>query len=50
MSKLVSLLYQAARRANDVETFTSGNPKRIARRLRNKIVGRTIVSKLFRWR
>ena len=50
MSKLVSLLYQAARTANDIETLTSGNPKRIARRLRNKLIGRTVFSKLFRWR
>ena len=50
MGKLVSLLYRAARTANDVEALTSGNPKRIARRLRNKVIGRTLVRKLFRWR
>ena len=49
MSKLVSFLYKLARTANDVETLTSGNPKRIARRLKNKLIGRKIVSKLFRW-
>ena len=49
MGKLVNLLYRAARRANDVEVLASGNPKRIARRLRNKVLGRTIVRKLFRW-
>ena len=37
---LVSQLYRTARLANDVSTITSGNPKRIARRAKNKIVGR----------
>jgi hypothetical protein len=36
----VSGLYKAARLANDVSTVASGNPKRIARRARNKAVGR----------
>jgi len=36
MSKLVSTMYKAARRANDLETLASGNPKRIARRGANK--------------
>src|SRR5487761_630775 len=37
---LVSNLYRAARMANDVTTLASGNPHRIARRAKNKIVGR----------
>ena len=37
---LVSNLYRAARLANDVSVLTSGNPHRIARRAKNKIVGR----------
>ncbi len=49
MSKLVSLLYKLARTTNDIETVASGNPERIARRLKNKLIGRKIVSKLFRW-
>jgi hypothetical protein len=39
---LVSQMYRAARVANDVSTLTSGNPHRIARRARNKIVGRAL--------
>ena len=39
---LVSNLYRAARIANDVSTLASGNPHRIARRARNKIVGRAM--------
>ena len=49
MSKLVSFLYKAARTANDIETFTSGNPTRIARRVKNKLIGRNVVSKLYRF-
>ena len=37
---LVSNLYRAARIANDVSTLASGNPQRIARRAKNKIIGR----------
>jgi hypothetical protein len=37
---LVSNLYRAARMANDVTTLASGNPHRIAHRVKNKIIGR----------
>lgn len=49
MSKLIKFLYQLARTANDIETLASGNPKKIARRIKNKIVGRKIGSKIYRW-
>jgi hypothetical protein len=39
---LVSQLYAAARLANDVSTMASGDPKRIARRAKNKIIGRAL--------
>ncbi|HVA85945.1 MAG TPA: hypothetical protein VNF73_06455 [Candidatus Saccharimonadales bacterium] len=39
---LVSNLYRAARLANDVSVLTSGNPHRMARRAKNKIVGRAM--------
>ena len=48
MSKLVSSLYRLARTANDIETVLSLNPKRIARRVKNKILGRTVASRLYR--
>lgn len=37
---LVSWLYKLARKANDFETIASGKPKKIARRLKNKQIGR----------
>lgn len=49
MSKFVSFLYQLARMANDVEKIASGNPKKILRRVKNKFLGRKVVSKIYRW-
>ncbi|GAH02344.1 unnamed protein product, partial [marine sediment metagenome] len=43
MSKSISFLYQLARTANDIEKLASGDPKRIARRAKNKYIGRTVV-------
>jgi hypothetical protein len=42
VSKLVRSLYRGARMTNDIETLATGNPKRITRRARNKLVGRTL--------
>ena len=39
---LVSQLYRTARLANDVPAITSGNPHRMARRAKSKIIGRTV--------
>ena len=48
MSKLVSFLYRLARKANDIETLTSGDPKRIAKRGKNKVIGRKLIKKLMK--
>jgi len=42
MSRLVRSLYRSARITNDIETLASGNPKRIERRAKNKLLGRTL--------
>ncbi len=49
MAKSVSFLYRLARLANDVETLSSGNPKRIARRAKNKYVGRKLLRKTWKF-
>lgn len=38
----VSQMYAAARLANDISVLASGDPHRIARRAKNKIVGRAL--------
>ncbi len=49
MAKFVSFLYKLARTANDIEKIASGNPKRVARRAKNKVLGRKVASKIYRW-
>ncbi len=49
MGKTVSFLYKLARMANDVEKVSSGNPKRIARRAKNKYIGRKLVRKTWKF-
>ncbi len=48
MGKITSFLYKAARTSNDVSKLASGNPKKIANRAKNKVVGRKVASKLFK--
>ncbi len=48
MAKLVRFLYKLARTANDVETLSSGDPKRVARRAKNKVVGRKLMRNILR--
>lgn len=47
MSKAVSFLYKLARLANDAEKIKSGDPKKITRRIKNKIIGRKIIRKIW---
>ena len=47
MGKTVSFLYQLARMANDIEKLSSGDPKKIVRRAKNKYIGRKIVKKVW---
>lgn len=47
--KLVSFLYRLARVVNDLTTLATGNPAKIARRLKNKLIGRKLVRRVWRW-
>jgi len=47
--KLTSFLYRVARLSRDSEVIASGNPKKMARRVKNKVLGRSIVRRMFRW-
>ena len=49
MSKIVSFLYKLARTTNDLEKIASGNPNRIARRIKNKVIGRKIIRKVWKF-
>lgn len=46
--KLSSRLYRMARMSRDIEVLVSGNPKKILRRGKNKLLGR-LVPKLKIW-
>ena len=48
MSKVVSFLYNLARKVNDIEKLSSGDSEKIARRLKNKFIGRKI-SRIWRF-
>jgi hypothetical protein len=49
-SSFTRSLYRAARVSNNVSTLASGNPKRIARRSKNVIVGRSLgKAGVWRW-
>ena len=39
---LSSDLYSLARTSRDIEVLASGNPKRIGRRIKNKVLGRLL--------
>jgi len=46
--KASSYLFRWARKVRDLEVIMSGSSKKVARRARNKILGRKL-SRLFRW-
>jgi len=47
MSKAVSFLYKLARLANDISKVASGDPKKIIRRIKNKIIGKKFIRKIW---
>lgn len=42
LPKLSSRLYRLSRRTNDAEVLLSGDPKRMERRVKNKLIGRAL--------
>ncbi len=46
--KLTTFLYRMARLSRDAEVIASGNPKKMARRARNKYLGRKLLWRLFK--
>ncbi|HCN20598.1 MAG: hypothetical protein A3C38_03390 [Planctomycetes bacterium RIFCSPHIGHO2_02_FULL_50_42] len=49
IGKTVSFLYKLARTANDIEKLSSGDPKKIARRAKNKYIGRKLVKRAWKF-
>jgi hypothetical protein len=47
MKKLVSFLYKLARTANDISKVSSGDPKKLTRRIKNKAIGRKIIRRIW---
>jgi hypothetical protein len=47
MSKLVSSLFKLARRLTDIKAAASGDPVRIARRIKNKVIGWKLIRKIW---
>lgn len=47
MGRLVSAIYKFARHLNDLEKLSSGSVKKIARRGKNKLLGRFVSPKLY---
>jgi len=39
---LASLMFHTGSRVDDLEALASGNPKRVERRVKNKVIGRVI--------
>lgn len=45
--KITKLLYKLARISRDIEVVASGNPKKVVRRVKNKILGRKLIRRLW---
>ncbi|GAJ05514.1 unnamed protein product, partial [marine sediment metagenome] len=45
--KLVSFLYKLARGLNDIQKVSTGDPKKITRRIKNKVIGKKLVRKIW---
>ena len=49
MGKKTSFLYRLTRMVNDIEKLSSGDPKKIARRAKNKYIGRKLIKRAWKF-
>ncbi|MDY6794678.1 MAG: hypothetical protein SWK76_05285 [Actinomycetota bacterium] len=49
MGKNSSKMFKLSRIMRDLEVITSGSPKKVASRAKNKYVGRKVIRKLWKW-
>ena len=47
VSKFISFLFNLARRLTDIKAVTSGDPKKIIRRAKNKYIGKNLIRKIW---
>jgi len=47
MNKIISFLFNLARKLTDIKAVASGDPKKIIRRAKNKYIGRKIIKKIW---
>ncbi len=49
MNKFISFLYKLARTLTDIKAVSSGSPGKIARRGKNKIIGRKLIRRIWKF-
>jgi len=47
LNKMISLLYQLARKLTDLKAVASGSPMKVGRRIKNKYIGKKLIRKLW---
>ena len=47
MGKLISSLFNLARRLTDIKAMASGDPKKVGRRIKNKYIGKKLIRKIW---
>jgi len=47
VGKFISFLFNLARKLTDIKAVTSGDPKKIIRRAKNKYIGKKLIRKIW---